>query len=131
MARKIRLDQIGDYAEERFEVLVRTAVLETEGRLKKGSPTGEIGGGRLKNSWQFAENNGAGTTEPPQIVTGNSYLVFSDLPYTEPVITGRIASLPPSWKGKWRSRNGQIEENYHLTISKDMQNWIEARSNDR
>lgn len=129
MARKIRLDQIGDYAEERFELLVRLAVIKTEGRLKEGSPTGEIGGGRLKNSWQFAENNGAGTTEPPQIVTGNSYLVFSDLPYTEPVITGK--NLPPSWKGDWRSRNGQIEKNYHLTIGKDMQNWIEARSNDR
>ena len=129
MARKIRLDQIGDYAEERFEVLVRTAVLETEGRLKKGSPTGEIGGGRLKNSWQFAENNGAGTTEPPQIVTGNSYLVFSDLPYTEPVITGK--NLPPSWNGTWRSRNNQIKQNYHLTIRKDIQNYIKDISNDR
>lgn len=129
MPRRIRLDQIGDYAEERFEVLVRLSVFETEGRLKEGSPTGEIGGGRLKNSWQFAENNGAGTTELPKIVTGNSYLVFSDLPYTEPVITGK--NLPPSWKGDWRSRNGQIEKNYHLTIGKDMQNWIEAKSNDR
>lgn len=129
MARKIRLDEIGDYAEERFKLLVRTAVLETQGRLKKGSPTGEIGGGRLKNSWQFAENNGAGTTELPKIVTGNSYLVFSDLPYTEPVITGK--NLPPSWNGTWRSRNNQIKQNYHLTIRKDIQNYIKDNSNDR
>ena len=129
MARKIRLDHIGDYAEERFKTIVRISVLETEGRLKKGSPVGEIGGGRLKNSWQFAENNGAGTTELPKIVTGNSYLVFSDLPYTEPVITGK--NLPPSWNGTWRSRNNQIKQNYHLTIRKDIQNYIKDNSNDR
>ena len=127
MVRKIRLDQINDFAEERFELLLRAAVIETEGRLKEGSPTGEIGGGRLKNSWQFAENNGPGTTRLLQVVTGNSYLVFSDLPYTEPVITGE--NLPPSWKGDWRSRNNQIKQNYHLTVAKNMQNWIKDNSN--
>ncbi len=92
MARRIRFDQIGDYAEERFNALLRVAVLETDQRLKIGSPTGVTG--RLKNSWQISENvaDGKGKPEgsysttaiaPPDRTNyneermGNSYIVYN------------------------------------------------------
>ena len=125
MARLIRLDQIGDYSQDRFERFLRSAVVETEARLKTGSP---VDTGRLENSWQFAENNGPGG-ELGDVQLGNSYAVFTNLPYAEPVITGE--NLPPSWNGTWRSRDNQIKQNYHLNVAKDMQNWIKDNSNDR
>jgi hypothetical protein len=142
MARQIRLNQIGDYAVERFELLLRTAVLETDKRLKEGSPTDT---GRLKNSWQVSENVADGQGKPkgkyPNVVLppertnyqtekiGNSYILYNNLEYAEPVITGN--NLPPSWKGDWRSRNNQIDQNYHLVVAKDIQNWIRTNANDR
>ncbi len=144
MARRIRFDQIGDYAEERFNALLRVAVLETDQRLKIGSPTGVTG--RLKNSWQISENvaDGKGKPEGSYSTTaiaapdrtnyneermGNSYIVYNNIEYAEPVITGN--NLPPSWKGDWRSRNNQIDQNYHLVVAKDIQNWIKANAKDR
>ena len=54
MARvQINLAQIGKYTEDKLERLLRLAVLETDKRLKEGSPTKT---GRLKASWQISEN---------------------------------------------------------------------------
>lgn len=142
MARQIRLNQIGDYAVERFELLLRTAVFETDKRLKEGSPTDT---GRLKNSWQVSENVADGQGKPkgkyPNVVLppertnyqtekiGNSYIIYNNIEYAEPVITG--VNMPSSWKGRWRSRDNQIDKNYHLTVAKDIQNYIKANANDR
>ena len=52
MAKRIRLDEIGRYSTDKMEQLLRVAVLETDKRLKAGSPTGDTG--RLKNSWQIS-----------------------------------------------------------------------------
>lgn len=142
MARRIRFDQIGDYAQERFELLLRTAVLEADGQLKEGSPTDT---GRLKNSWQISENVANGQGKPPgdydkngitppdrtnysQEKIGNSYIVYNNLEYAEPVIAGR--NMPPSWKGTWRSKGNQINKNYHLTVAKNIQNFIKANAKD-
>lgn len=142
MARLIRLNQIGDYASERFELLLRTAVLETDKRLKEGSPTDT---GRLKASWQISENVADGQGKPkgkyPNVVIppartnyqtekiGNSYIIYNNIEYAEPVIAG--VNMPPSWKGRWRSKDNQIAKNYHLTIAKDIQNYIKANAKDR
>lgn len=143
MARRIRFDQIGDYAEERFNALLRVAVLETDQRLKIGSPTGDTG--RLKNSWQISENvaDGEGKPEgfysttsiaPPDRTNykeermGNSYIVYNNIEYAEPVIAGN--NMPPSWNNRWRSRGNQIKQNYHLTVAKDIQNFIKANATD-
>ena len=45
------------------------------------------------------------------------------------MITGN--NLPPSWQGRWRSRNNQINQNYHLVVAKDIQNFIKANAKDR
>ena len=142
MARRIRFDQIGDYAEEKFNGLLRRAVLETDRRLKIGSPTDT---GRLKNSWQISENtaNGIGAppgeydknaTPPPDRTNyesekiGNTYIVYNNLEYAEAVIAGR--NMPRSWKNKWRSRDNQITKNYHLQVAKDIANWIKSNAVD-
>jgi len=144
MSPRIRLDQIGKYSTDKMEALLRKAVLETDRRLKKGSPTGETG--RLKNSWQISQNVADGQGKPPgsysttsiappdrtnyqKETLGNTYILYNNLEYAEPVITGN--NLPPSWKGSWRSRNNQINQNYHLVIAKDIQNFIKANAKDR
>lgn len=143
MAKRIRLDQIGKYSTDKMEQLLRIAVLEADKRLKEGSPTDK---GRLKNSWQISENVADGRGKPPgnYSVTaiappdrtnyqkeklGNSYYIYNNLEYAEPVITGN--NLPPSWNGRWRSRDNQINQNYHLTVAKDIQNFIKANAKDR
>ena len=142
MARRIRFGQIGDYAEEKFNGLLRRAVLETDRRLKIGSPTDT---GRLKNSWQISENtaNGIGarageydtnSTPPPDRTNyenekiGETYIVYNNLEYAEPVIAGK--NMPRSWNNKWRSRDNQITKNYHLQVAKDIANWIKSNAVD-
>jgi hypothetical protein len=141
VAKRIRLDEIGDYATDRMEDLLRKAVLETDKRLKKGSPTDT---GRLKNSWQISENVADGTGKPPgqygnsisppdrtnyrEEKLGNTYILYNNIEYAEPVIAGE--NLPPSWNGTWRSRGNQIQKNYHLVVAKDIQNWIKANAKD-
>ena len=141
MAKRIRVDQIDDYSFGRFEELLKVAVLETDKRLKEGSPTKT---GRLKNSWQISENVADGTGKPagkyPNVVAppdrtnyqnekiGNTYIVYNNVEYAAAVIAGQ--NMPPSWKGEWRSRNNQIEQNYHLTVAKDIANFIRTNFKD-
>lgn len=143
MAKRIRLNEIGRYSADKMEQLLRVAVLETDKRLKAGSPTGDTG--RLKNSWQISQNVADGTGKPPgqygnsitppdrtnytKETLGNTYILYNNIEYSEPVITGN--NLPPSWKGDWRSRNNQINQNYHLVVAKDIQNFIKRNAKDR
>lgn len=142
MAPRIRLDQIGKYSTDKMEALLRVAVLEADKRLKAGSPTDT---GRLKNSWQISQNVADGKGQPmgpysPTVIAppdrtnyqketlGNTYILYNNIEYAEPVITGN--NLPPSWKGRWRSKGNQINRNYHLTVAKDIQNFIKANAKD-
>ena len=141
MAKRIRFDQIDDYARDRFELLLKVAVNETDKRLKEGSPTDT---GRLKNSWQISQNAANGVGKPPgkypNSITppdrtnyqdekiGNIYIVYNNVEYAEAVIAG--GNMPPSWKGKWRSRGNQIKQNYHLTVAKDIANFIKTNFKD-
>jgi len=142
MARQIRLNQISDYAEERYNLLLRSAVETADKQLKEGSPTDT---GRLKVSWQISENGAPGDGKPAgnygnqllppertnytQEKVGNVYTVYNNLPYAEPVIAGE--NLPRSWKGDWRSKDDQVIKNYHLNVAKNVQNYIKANANDR
>ena len=136
MARNIPLSQIGDYIEGQFEKLLRAAVLETDARVKAASP---VDTGRLRASWQIGENSATGGIKPegqynsaitpPQRINysqekvGNVYSVHNNLPYVEPVLTGD--NLPPSWNGKWRSKNNQIQKGYIPNmVEKDMQDFV-------
>ena len=146
MARQIKLSQIGDYASEQYEKLLRAAVFETDRRVKAASP---VDTGRLRASWQIGENSAPGgeapasdsypkekkdertvhSILPPERINysqeklGNVYSVHNNLPYVEPVLTGN--NLPPSWNGVWRSKDNQIQEGYIPNmVAKDMQDFI-------
>ena len=108
MARTIRVADIGDYAEQQFEKLLRRAVLETDRRLKQASP---VDLGRFRLSWAIGENaapfQGAPKGDyrgqpvpPPRAVNytfgtermGNIYSVHNNLPYAEALASGAAGS---------------------------------------
>jgi hypothetical protein len=53
MAGTIKITEIGDYCKGNLEQLLRSAVLQTDKRLKKTSP---VDTGRFSASWQVGEN---------------------------------------------------------------------------
>jgi hypothetical protein len=120
---KIRVDQIGDYVQNRLEALLRAAVLETDSLLKQASP---VDTGRFRASWQVGENavgsydagpqqdaTGAfkDQSKPPgkpapsplrkmnydQETVGNVYSVHNNLPYAEPLASGSSKQAEPGW----------------------------------
>lgn len=139
MARQIKLSQIGDYASEQYEKLLRAAVFRTDSLVKERSP---VDSGRLRLSWAIGENAAPfqGVPEgdyrgqpvpPPRAVNytfgqeklGNVYSVHNNLPYAEPVLTGK--NLPPSWNGRWRSIENQIQQNYiPYMVAKDIKDFV-------
>jgi len=122
MARNIRIQDIGDYANNQMEKLLRASVLETDSLLKQASP---VDTGRFRASWQVGENS-AGTydagpqqspsnpgrdkTSPPaapmfplrkmnyqQERIGNVYSVHNNLPYAESLANGSSKQTAPGW----------------------------------
>lgn len=109
MARTIRVADIGDYASQQMEKLLRVAVLETDSRLKQASP---VDTGRFRASWQVGENSAPGGIAaegsysgiPPlsrigysQEQIGNVYSVHNNLPYAEPLANGSSKQAPAGW----------------------------------
>jgi hypothetical protein len=109
MARTIRVGDIGDYASQQMEKLLRVAVLETDSRLKQASP---VDTGRFRVSWQVGENAAPGGEKPagtysgtPQIdrigyreeKLGNVYSVHNNLPYAEKLANGSSKQAPAGW----------------------------------
>ena len=139
MARRIELSQFGQYAEQKYERLLREVVFQTDVLLKQGSP---VDTGRLRLAWSISEQGTPGYDPGPQssvpaIVpprrldyqverAGNVYHIHTNLPYTEPVIYG--TNLPESWGGRWRSKNNQIEKGYPDVIAREMTNWARQRA---
>ena len=109
MARVGKID-FGDL-EGDFEQVVKEATLALHGKLKlyEAASNGGIGTpvdtGVLIGSWQQTMDN------PKQ---GR---VFNNLDYAAPVITGE--DLPPSWGGKFRTRQG-TKQNYHESILEEV-----------
>ena len=100
MARTIRVGDIGDYASQQMEKLLRASVLETDSLLKQASP---VDTGRFRVSWQVGENAAPGGIAPEgnysgipplsrigysQERVGNIYSVHNNLPYAEPLANG-------------------------------------------
>lgn len=109
MSRAITIGQIGAYAQEQAEKLLRAAVLETDGMLKQASP---VDTGRFRMSWQVGENSASSTPAPegsypsaPSIMRvgyqqerlGNLYSVHNNLPYAEPLANGHSTQAPAGW----------------------------------
>jgi hypothetical protein len=100
MARNIRIQDIGDYANNQMEKLLRAAVLETDSLLKQASP---VDTGRFRASWQVGENSATGGIKASGSYTGipaldrigysqerigNVYSVHNNLPYAESLANG-------------------------------------------
>jgi hypothetical protein len=109
MARTIRIGDIGNYASQQMEKLLRVAVLETDARLKAASP---VDTGRFRVSWQVGENAAPGGEKPPGTYTGtpqierigyqqeklgNVYSIHNNLPYAERLAQGWSKQAPGGW----------------------------------
>ena len=131
MARTIRVGDIGDYASQQMEKLLRAAVLETDALLKAASP---VDTGRFRFSWQVGENAAPGGIAPPgnypaaaplsrigygEEKIGNVYSVHNNLPYAE-ALAGN--SYPPSWGGQYRSK--QASPGWVQGVAKDVQGRV-------
>ena len=125
MARTIRIADIGNYAQQQYEKLLRASVLETEVLLKLASP---VDTGRFRASWATGENTAGNydggeqqpatgawrnSPKPPkdpplerrisigyqagQERIGNVYSVHNNLPYAEPLANGSSKQAPAGW----------------------------------
>jgi hypothetical protein len=113
MARTIRIGDIGDYANNQMEKLLRASVLLTDRRLKMVSP---VDTGRFRASWQVGENatssppdylgneGGPNANIPPMLKInyqderlGNVYSVHNNLPYAEPLANGSSKQANAGW----------------------------------
>jgi hypothetical protein len=109
MARTIRVGDIGNYASQQMEKLLRASVLETDSLLKQASP---VDTGRFRASWQVGENAAPGGIAPEgnysgtpplsrigyqQERLGNIYSVHNNLPYAEPLANGSSKQASAGW----------------------------------
>jgi len=107
--RQIRLDQIGNHMEGEVLKLVAATTLEWEARVKKATPRGQTS--RLVNGWQSKIDRFQGE-------------ILNNIEYAEPVIYG--TALPPSWGGKFRTRQGTIK-GYPDIIGKELESWAQRQ----
>ena len=92
MTRQIRLDQIDDLMAEAVQELVQKTTLQWTALTKKATPVGETGD--LRNGWKTDIRKFKGT-------------ISTIVEYAEPVIYG--TALPPSWGGRFRTRQQTIK----------------------
>lgn len=127
MARTIKVGDIGNYAEQQLEKLLRVAVLETDSRLKAASP---VDTGRFRASWQVGENTAGGGEKPEgsysavlpidrigyqQEKLGNVYSVHNNLPYAERLAQG--------WSKRKQPNPGWVQG-----IAKDIQDFVRVNA---
>ena len=105
MAREIRLSAIGEHFEDKVIRTVKKATLQWEAQVKQATP---VDTGNLRNSWQHEI----------QPFTGE---VFRTVEYAETVAYG--TSLPPSWGGRYRTRQNTIK-GYPELIAKQLEGFI-------
>tara|TARA_B100001287_G_C22642962_1_gene511100 strand:+ start:598 stop:975 length:378 start_codon:yes stop_codon:yes gene_type:complete len=114
MVRKISITQIPDVMEDAVVLLVQATTAEWTARVKKATPVRVVykgepkGGGELRNAWQTKFGKTTGT-------------IINNLPYAEPVCFGE--NLPPSWGGKYRTRQNTVA-GFPELIGKDLQKWV-------
>lgn len=91
MVRQIKLNQIDDLMKEAVQELVQKTTLQWTTLAKKSTP---VVSGNLRNGWKT-------DIKPLQ---GR---IINNVEYAEPVIYG--TALPPSWKGRYRTRKQTIK----------------------
>jgi len=94
---RITIPQISGYCEAKVQKLVREASVVLRNKLIVHSPTGEVDGGTFKSNWQPPVYADKGLT---------ARIVNNTQNYGEAITFGK--NMPPSWKGKFRSRFGLI-----------------------
>ena len=92
MVRQIRLDQIDNVMAEAVQQLVQKTTLRWTELSKKATPVGETG--NLRNGWKTDIRKFKGT-------------IINNVEYAAQVIYG--TSLPPSWQGRYRTRQQTIK----------------------
>ena len=105
MAREIRLSGIGDHFEKQVIITVRTATFKAEKDIKEFTP---VDTGNLRNSFNSKVESFIGE-------------VFTNVEYAEPVAYG--TNLPPSWGGRYRTRQNTIK-GYPELIAKQLEQYI-------
>ena len=105
MTRRIRLDQIDDFFEEKIIDIVQATTLEWTVRVKKATP---VDTGRLRSAWQTQIKPFEGT-------------IINNLAYSEPVCFG--VNLPPSWGGVYRTRQN-TQAGFPELIGKELEQYI-------
>jgi len=91
MVRQIRLDQIDDVMADVVQKLVQRTTLRWTELSNNATP---VDTGNLRNAWQTDIQKFKGT-------------IINNVEYAEPVIYG--TSLPPSWQGRYRTRQQTIK----------------------
>ena len=94
MVRQIKLEQIDDLMAEAVQELVQKTTLQWTTLAKKATPVGETG--NLRNGWKTNIRKFKGS-------------ISNNVEYAEPVIYGTPSSLPPSWQGRYRTRQNTIK----------------------
>jgi len=105
MVREINLTDIGDHFGEKVQKVVRKATFKAEAEIKEFTP---VDTGTLRNSFQ--------TQIKPLIGE-----VFTNVEYAEPVAYG--TNLPPSWGGRYRTRQETIK-GYPELVAKQLEQFI-------
>ena len=105
MVREINLTDIGDHFGEKVQKVVRKATFKAEAEIKEFTP---VDTGTLRNSFQ--------TQIKPLIGE-----VFTNVEYAEPVAYG--TNLPPSWGGRYRTRQQTIK-GYPELVAKQLEQFI-------
>ena len=102
MAREIKIKDIAGLMEDEIEHVVRATALEWTAAVKEQTPVRVVlpfdppaykGGGDLRNAWQTQIGKLQAT-------------ITNNMEYAEPVLYGN--NLPPSWQGRFRTRQGTI-----------------------
>ena len=91
MVRQIKIEQIDDLMKEAVQELVQKTTLQWTTLAKKATP---VDTGNLRNDWKTDIGKLRGT-------------IINRMEYAEPVIYG--TALPPSWKGRYRTRQQTIK----------------------
>ena len=105
MAREIRLSGIGDHFEQQIINTVRKATLKAEKDIKEFTP---VDTGNLRNSFNSKVDPFIGE-------------VSTNVEYAEPVAYG--TNLPPSWGGRYRTRQNTIK-GYPELVAKQLEQYI-------
>ena len=152
MTRNVPPGKIGEYMEERLNVLLHTCVLESDARLKLATP---VDTGRMRNAWTIGQNSPPNFTPLGETNDKQPAKVYSD-PTSVAVRINRTpqryagysagqekvgnqyfisnnvtyaepiaygTGLPRSWGGTYKSI--QTTPGYPDLIAKTMERWLE------